>query len=103
MTTTVPAYIYKQSRIIVFSQIATVKFRIPVLSHIRNMNIANTVLRLLMHKATIALNPVTIAGRYFATQCLDDHNPCLLRVAIFDGQLNLIASLVYKQFLRATL
>src|SRR5436309_8656406 len=100
MTTTVPAYIYKQRRIIVFSQIATVKFRIPVLSHIRNMNIANTVLRLLMYKVAAGLNPVTIAGRYFATQCLDDHNARLLCLAIFDGQLNLIASLIYKQFLR---
>src|SRR5579875_222140 len=101
MTATIPSYIDEKRGIVIFGQIAAMKFRVAIGAHIRNMHIANAPLRDFVDQRAIVFYPVVIAGGRLIRQSLDGNYACFFRLRIFNGELHFISSLVDQQFLRA--
>src|ERR1700680_4150264 len=87
MPTRVVAHIDEQGRVIIFRQETAMKFCKTGSPHVRNMNVSDLSLRLLMHNAAIVFDPLAITGGHFVGHGLDGANAGFFRGSILDGKL----------------
>src|SRR2546425_277086 len=102
MTSTIPAQIDEQSRIVVFGEEAAMEFGKTIAHHIGDMQVTDLPIGTLMDNAPVSLYPLTITSGPFIREGLDGNHANFSTFRSLDGQLYLVLCLVDKEFLRAT-